>query len=44
MRGHMLEVELNTSYPKFFDNIHDLFNKFKYLILSLAYCGIDNST
>jgi hypothetical protein len=40
MRGHMLEVELNTSDPKVFDNIHDLFNKFKYLKLSLEYCGI----
>jgi hypothetical protein len=43
MRGHMLEVELNTLDPKSFDNIHDFFTKFKYLILSLSYCGIDKS-
>jgi hypothetical protein len=44
MQGHMLEVELNTLYPKFFDNIHDFFTKFKSLILSLVECGIDKST
>jgi hypothetical protein len=44
MRGHMLEVELNTLDHKIFDNIHDLFTKFKYLILSLVECGIDKST
>jgi hypothetical protein len=44
MIGHMLEVELNTLDPKRFDNIHDLFTKFKYLILSLGECGIDKST
>jgi hypothetical protein len=43
MRGHMLEVELNTLDPKSFDNIHFLFTKFKYLILSLESCGIDKS-
>jgi hypothetical protein len=43
MRGHMLEVELNTLDPKSFDNIHDFFTKFKYLILSLESCGIDKS-
>jgi hypothetical protein len=43
MRGHMLEVELNTLDPKFFDNIHNLFTKFKYLILILATFGIDKS-
>jgi hypothetical protein len=43
MRGHMLEVELNTLDPKSFDNIHDLFTKFKYLILILETCGIDKS-
>jgi hypothetical protein len=36
MRGHMLEVELNTLDPKSFDNIQDLFTKFKSLILSLG--------
>jgi hypothetical protein len=40
----MFEVELNTLYPKSFDNIQDLFTKFKYLILSLGECGIDKST
>jgi hypothetical protein len=44
MRGHMLEVELNTLDPKSFDNIHVLFTKFKYLILNLGECGIDKST
>jgi len=44
MRGHMLEVESNTLDPKSFDNIHNLFTKFKSLILILAYFGIDNST
>jgi hypothetical protein len=44
MRGHLLEVELNTLDPKSFDNIHDFFTKFKSLILSLASCGIDKST
>jgi hypothetical protein len=44
MRGHMLEVELNTLDPKSFDNIQDFFTKFKYLILSLGGCGIDKST
>jgi hypothetical protein len=41
MRGHMLKVDLNTLIPKSFDNIYDFFTKFKYLILSLAYFGID---
>jgi hypothetical protein len=44
MRGHMLEVELNTLDPKSFDNIKDFFTKLKYLLLSLGECGIDNST
>jgi hypothetical protein len=43
MRGHMLEVELNTLDPKSFDNIQDFFTKFKYLIWSLEYSGIDKS-
>jgi hypothetical protein len=43
MRGHILEVVLNTLDPIFFDNIQDLFTKFKYFILSLESCGIDNS-
>jgi hypothetical protein len=40
----MLEVELNTLDPKSFDNIQDLFTKFKSLILSFGECGIDKST
>jgi hypothetical protein len=44
MRGHMLEVELNTLDPKSFGNIQDLFTKFKSLILSLGECGNENST
>jgi hypothetical protein len=44
MRGHMLEVELNTVDPKSFDNIQDFFTKFKYFLLSLGECGIDKST
>jgi hypothetical protein len=44
MRGHMLEVELNTLDPKRFDNIQDLFNKFKSLLLSFGECGIEKST
>jgi hypothetical protein len=43
MRGHMLEIGLNTLDPNFFYNIQDLFTKFKYLILSLETCGIDKS-
>jgi hypothetical protein len=42
MRGCMLEEELNTLDPKSFDNIQDLFTKFKSLILTLASCYIDN--
>ena len=44
MRGHMLEVELNNLDPNSFDNMHDLFTKFKSFILSLGECGIDKST
>jgi hypothetical protein len=40
----MLEVELNTLELKSFDNIHDLFTKFKSFILSLGECGIYKST
>jgi hypothetical protein len=40
----MLEVELNTLDPNFFYNIHDLFTKFKSLILILGECGIEKST
>jgi hypothetical protein len=44
MRGHMLEVELNSLYPKRFDNIQDLFTKFKSNLLNLKRCGVDKST
>jgi hypothetical protein len=40
MQGHMLEVELNTLDPKSFYNIHNLFTKFKYLLLILGECDI----
>jgi hypothetical protein len=44
MRGHMLEVELNSLDPRNFDNIQDFFTKFKSLLLHLKGCGIDKST
>jgi hypothetical protein len=44
MRGHMLEVELNTLDPKSFDNIQDFFTKFKSFLLILGECSIDKST
>jgi hypothetical protein len=44
MRGHMLEVELNSLDPRNFDNIQDFFMKFKSLLLHLKGCGIDKST
>jgi hypothetical protein len=44
MRGYMLEVELNSLDPRRFDNIQDLFTKFKSLLLHLKGCGIEKST
>jgi hypothetical protein len=44
MRGHLLEVELNTLDPKSFDNIQDFFTKVEPLLLGLGECGIDKST
>jgi hypothetical protein len=41
MRGHMLEVEFLTMDPKIFNNIQDLFTKFKDLLLQLKSCGVD---
>jgi hypothetical protein len=41
MRGHMLEVGLNSLDPKSFDNIQYLFMKFKSLLLNLKGCGVD---
>jgi hypothetical protein len=43
MRGHMMEVELLTLDQKIFDNIQDLFTKFKDLLLQLKACGVDKS-
>jgi hypothetical protein len=43
MRGHMLEVELLTLYPKIFDNIQDFFTKFKDLLSQLKACRVDKS-
>jgi hypothetical protein len=40
MRGHMLEIKLNSLAPRNFDNIHDLFIKFKSLILHIKGCGL----
>jgi hypothetical protein len=40
----MLDVELNTLYPKSFDNIQDFFTKFKYFLLIFSECGIYKST
>jgi hypothetical protein len=41
MRGHMLKVELLTLDPKTFDNIQDLFTKYKDLLSQLKACGVD---
>jgi hypothetical protein len=41
MRGHMLEGELLTLDPKRFENIQDLFTKFKDLLSQLKACGVD---
>ena len=43
MRGHLLEVELNSLDPKKFDNLQDFFTKFKSLLRELKDCGIDKS-
>jgi hypothetical protein len=44
MRGHMLEVELNSLDPRNFDNIQDFFMKFKSLLLHLKGHSVDKST
>jgi hypothetical protein len=41
MKGHMLEVELLTLDPKIFENIQDLFTKFKDLLSQLKGCKVD---
>jgi hypothetical protein len=43
MRGHMLEVEFLTLDPKIFDNLQDLFTKYKDLLSQLKACGVDKS-
>ena len=42
MRGHQLKNELITLSPNHFETIHDLFTKFKSLVLHLKQCGIEN--
>jgi hypothetical protein len=41
MRGHMLEVEFLTLDPKTFDNLQDLFTKYKDLLSQLKACEVD---
>jgi hypothetical protein len=43
MREHMLEVEPLTLDPKIFENIQDLFTKFKDLLSQLKACRVDKS-
>jgi hypothetical protein len=43
MRGHMLEVELNSLDLRNFDNIQDLFKNFNSLILHLNGYNVDKS-
>jgi hypothetical protein len=43
MRGQILEVELLTLDPKIFDNLQDLFTKYKYLLSQLKSCMVDKS-
>jgi hypothetical protein len=43
-RGHMLEVKINSLDLRNFDNIQNLFTKFKSLLLHLKGCGVDKST
>jgi hypothetical protein len=43
MRGHMLEVELLTLDPKTFDNLLDLFTKYKDLLSQFKACRVDKS-
>jgi hypothetical protein len=41
LRGYILELELLTLDPKIFENIQDLFTKFKDLPSQLKACGVD---
>jgi 3-dehydroquinate synthase class II len=43
MRGHMLKVELLTLDPKSFNNLQDLFTKYKDLLSQLKACRVDKS-
>jgi hypothetical protein len=43
MRGHMMEVDLLTLYPKIFDNIQDFITKFKDLLSLLKASRVDKS-
>jgi hypothetical protein len=43
MREHILEVEFLTMDPKRFDNLQDLFTKYKDLFSQLKACGVDKS-
>jgi hypothetical protein len=43
MRGHMLEVELLALDVQSFENIQDLFTRYKDLLLQLKDCGVDKS-
>jgi hypothetical protein len=42
-RGHIIEVKFLTLDPKIFDNLQDLFTKYKDLFLQLKACGVDKS-
>jgi hypothetical protein len=40
MRGHMLEVKFLTLDPKIFNNLQDLFTKYKDLMSQVKSCGV----
>ena len=41
MRGHILKVKFLILDPKRFDNLQDLFTKYKDLLSQLKACGVD---
>jgi hypothetical protein len=41
MRGHILEMDLLTLDPNFFDNIQDFFTKFNDLLAQIKACRVD---
>ena len=43
MKGHMLEVELLSLDPQSFNNIQDLFTRYKDLLLQRKGYGFDKS-